>query len=175
MRFASGRDYLTETDMLKCFGSEVNDAIEFWPSDNSEDSLQEIHELLLRYSDSVLRAVKQMQLKYEDLRKPISEDSFLRIVSDREYLKTPFERRVEEVDERLKRSIPKLFKTEKPKNENDFNNKLVALLGSCNEKWMREYPVISFGLTSYIADASYNGLIIESKYIRGKTSPSTAT
>ena len=90
MRFASAKDYRTVFDMMKHFGSETQDAVEFWPCDNPDDSLNEIHELLLRYSDSALRAVKQIQLKYEDLRNPVASNSFLKIIADREYLKTPY-------------------------------------------------------------------------------------
>lgn len=175
MRFASGKDYQTAFDMMKNFPSETQDAVEYWPCDNPEDSLNEIYELLNRYSDSALRAVKQMQLKYDDLRTPIAEKSFLKIISNREYLKTPYERRVQEINKRILQSLPSLFKTEKPKNENDFNDKLVGLLKGSNEKWLREFPVLLFGLTNYRADCSHDGLIIESKYIRGTTTPGVAT
>ena len=175
MRFASGKDYSSPFDLMKNYPTEIQDAVEYWPCDNPEDSLFEIHELLERYSDSFFRAVKQIQWKYEDLRNPVAENSFLKIVSSREYLKTPFERRVEEIDKRLRDNIPMLFRTGKPKNENDFNDKIVALLQSNTERWLREYPVIVFGITNYRADSSCDGLIIESKYIRGTTTPSVAT
>lgn len=175
MRFASGKSYLTSSDLLKNYPTETQDAIEYWPCDNPEDSLNEIFVLLNRYSDSVLRAAKRIQMEYEDLRNPVVEDSFLKIVTDREYLKTPFERRAKEIDEKLRQSLPVLFRTEKPKNENDFNNKVAGLLGSGNEHWTREYPIIKFGITNYRADISFDDLIIESKYIRGNTSPSVAT
>lgn len=51
----------------------------------------------------------------------------------------------------------------------------MALLSSADTRWRREYPVIFFGNTSYRADGSHDGVIIESKYIRNKTSPSVAT
>ena len=175
MRFASAKEYRTPSDLMRNYGDETQDAIEYWPCDNSEDSLYEIHSLLMRYSDSVLRAVKRIQLKNEDLRTPISEDSFLKIVSNREYLKTPYERRIEEIDRKLRVSIPLLFNTEKPKNENDFNDKIIGLLKSAEERWVREFPTIKFGITHYRADGSCDGLIIESKYIRSNTTPSVAT
>jgi hypothetical protein len=74
----------------------------------------------MRYSDSALRAVKQMQLKYDDLRNPVLANSFLKIVANREYLKTPYERRIAEIDEKLKLAIPQMFNAEPPSNENDF-------------------------------------------------------
>lgn len=175
MRFASGKEYQTEYELMKNFPTETQDAIEYWPCDNPEDSLNEVFMLLNRYGDSVLRAAKNMQLKYEDLKNPITEESFIKMLSDREYLKTPFERRVKEIDNRLRHSLPLLFKSERPRNENDFNDKVAGLLGSCNESWTREYPVIAFGITTYRADISFDGLVIESKYIRENTSPSAAT
>ncbi len=175
MRFASGKDLQSIFEMRKHFPTDIDNAVEYWPRDNPADSLDEIYELLNRYSDSVIRAVKQIQLIYDDLRNPITDKSFLKIVSSREYLKSPFERRVNEIDNTLRHSIPLMFKSEKPKNENDFNDKVVALLSARNERWIREYPVISFGITSYRADSSCDGLIIESKYIRGTTTPSAAT
>lgn len=174
MRFASAKDFNTPFDILKNYGSETQDAIAFWPCDNSEDSLSEIHELLMRYSDSAIRAVKQMQLKYDDLRNPIAANSFLKIVTNREYLKTPYERRVAEIDEKLKISIPQMFKSKPPADENDFNEKIVAILKSNNEHWLREFPMLLFDPTHYRADASYDGLVIESKYLRGKTTAGKA-
>lgn len=175
MRFASGKDLSSAFDMMKNFYTETNNAVEFWPCDNPEDSIYEIYELLKRYGDSVIRAVKQIQLKYDDLRNPITEKSFLKIISSRDYLKSPFERRASEINDALQRGLPIMFKTEKPKNENDFNNKVVALLSTGNERWTREYPIISFGITNYRADSSCDGLIIESKYIRGTTTPNVVT
>lgn len=175
MRFASAKDYQTQFELMKNYGDETQNAIEYWPCDNPEDSLEEIHNLLMRYSDSVLRAVKRMQMKYDDLRTPISEKSFLQLISNREYLKTPYERRIEEIDKKLMLSLPLLFNTEKPTSENDFNDKIVGLLQSADERWTREFPTIKFGITHYRADGYFDGLIVESKYIRSNTTPSVAT
>ena len=175
MHFASAKSFQTQFDLMKNYGDETQSAIEYWPCDNPEDSLDEIHRLLMRYSDSAMRAVKQIQLKYDDPRKPITDNSFLKIISDREYLKTPFERRIDEIDKKLRSSLPLMFKTEKPKNENDFNDKVVGLFQSAEEHWFREYPIIKFGITQYRADVYHDCLIVESKYIRGSTSPSVAS
>ena len=174
MRFASAKDYQSPFDLLKNYGSETQDAVTFWPCDNPEDSLDEIHELLMRYSDSALRAVKQMQFRFDDLREPVAPNSFLKIIANREYLKTPYERRIAEVDEKLILAIPQMFNSEPPANENDFNDKLVAILKSSSEHWLREFPMILFDPTHYRSDASCDGLVIESKYLRGKTTASVA-
>ncbi len=175
MRFASAKDYKSPFELMKNYGDETQNAIEYWPCDNPEDSLEDIHNLLMRYSDSVMRASKQMMAMYDDLRMPIPKKSFLRIISDREYLKTPYERRIEEIDKKLMTSLPLLFHTEKPTNENDFNDKIMGLLKSADERWLREYPTLKFGITHYRADGYFDGLIVESKYIRSNTTPSVAT
>jgi hypothetical protein len=128
----------------------------------------------MRYSDSTLRAAKQMRFIFEDLRRPVASNSFLNIIANREYLQTPYERRIAEVDEKLILAIPQMFNSEPPANENDFNDKIVAILKSANERWLREFPMLLFGPTHYRADASYDGLVIEAKYLRGKTTASVA-
>ena len=70
--------------------------------------------------------------------------------------------------------VPLMFNTEKPKNENDFNDKIIGLLKTADERWLREYPTLKFGITHYRADGSFDGLIVESKYIRTNTTPSVA-
>ena len=157
------------------YPDEVTDAIEYWHCDNPEDSLEEIFSLFSRFGDSVLRGAKSMQNKHDNLCIPTSEDSFLAMLSSKDYLKTPIRIRVEEIDSILNESIPQAFHTDKPKNENDFNDITQALLTAAKHTFTREYPVLRFGLTSYRADLAEDCLIIESKYLRNNTTPSTAT
>lgn len=51
----------------------------------------------------------------------------------------------------------------------------MALLQSTEERWLREYPTLKFGITHYRADGYFDGLVVESKYIRSNTTPSVAT
>jgi hypothetical protein len=97
------------------------------------------------------------------------------MLSSHEYLNTPTQIRVNEIENILKTSIPQVFYTLLPKDENDFNNKIKALLMAAGSSFSREYPVLKFGISSYRADLSEDALIIESKYLRGKTPPSVAT
>jgi hypothetical protein len=122
-----------------------------------------------------MRAAKAMQSKHDNLSIPIASDSLISMLSSREYLKTPTQIRVEEIEKVLLRSIPQAFHTSKPKNEDDFNNNIQALLTAAGSSFTREYPVLKFGISSYRADLSEDALIIESKYLRGKTPPSVAT
>ncbi len=104
----------------------------------------------------------------------MNKKSLLGIVSEREYLKTPVEIRVREISSVLEKSIPMLFQSEKPKNEPDFNDKIQAILGT-RGPFTREYPALQFGETVYRADHARDGLVIESKYPRGKTTKSTVS
>jgi len=175
LRMASAEKLQTSEELFKNFPDEIVDILEYWHFDNPEDSLAEIFSLFSRYGDSVMRAAKAMQFKHEDLSIPIADDSLLSMLSSREYLKTPTQIRVEEIDKVLRTSIPQVFHASMPKDENDFNNKVKALLTAAGNSFTREYPVLKFGISSYRADLSEDELIIESKYLRGKTPPSVAT
>jgi hypothetical protein len=175
LRIASAEKLQTPEELFKNFPDEMANLLEYWPCDNSEDSLAEIFSLFSRYGDSVMCAAKAMQSKHEDLRIPIASDSLLSMLSTREYLKTPTQIRVEEIEKVLWKSIPQAFRSSQPKNENEFNNTVQALLTAAGSSFTREYPVLKFGISSYRADLSEDTLIIESKYLRGKASPSVAT
>jgi 7-cyano-7-deazaguanine synthase in queuosine biosynthesis len=174
LRFATMEDMKTRDDFVKRYLNEIMDIIEYWPGDNPDDKVDELYELLKHYSDSVLSALKKMQTKYEDLILQIPPDSLLEIIAKRDYLKTPILTRVIEIDKILATAIPSMFQRERPKNENDFNDKVQAIL-STQGKFDREYPILKFGITNYIADHSQDVLLIEAKYIRGKTTPSVVT
>ena len=113
------------------------------------------------------------QCKYDDLSHPVNKNSLLGIISGRMYMQAPCFNRVMEIDSILKKALPDIFQRERPKNENDFNDKLHGIL-NLHDEFTREYPVLSFGLSSYRADQAKGDLIIESKYIREKVSPSVA-
>jgi hypothetical protein len=175
LRLASAEKSPTPKELFENYPEELLNLIEYWPCDNPEDSLLEIHALFSRYGDSILRAAKAMQFKHEDLKDPITGDSLLTMISGREYLRTPIAIRVAEIDTVLRKSIPLLFHSELPKNENDFNDKVQVLLTAAGENFSREYPVLLFGISSYRADLSQDQLVIESKFLRKKISRSVAT
>ena len=171
LRLACAELGRSKEELFEHFTDEISDVMKYWPGDNPDDKLEEIYELFGRFGDSVLKAIKAIQLKFEDPRLPINPKSLLGIIHEREYLKTPVEIRVREISSLLDASIPKLFQNEKPKNEPDFNDKIQAVLG-IDGIFTREYPTLQFGETAYKADHAQDGLIIESKYPRGKTTKS---
>lgn len=175
MRLANLEDISTKDDFIRKYPDDVTSIVSYWQgSINADDKLDEIYGLVCRYGRSVIAAATAMRNKYDDLTRPINKNSLLGIISERQYMQTPFYNRVVEIDAILKRAIPDIFQREKPKNENDFNDKLHGLL-NVHSEFSREYPVLQFGLSSYRADQAQGDLIIESKYIRGKTPPSVAS
>lgn len=175
MRLACLEDISTKQDFLMKYPSEIWDLMEFWPNlDNAEDKIDEIYSLVCRYGESVIKAATVMRNKYDDLTRAVNRNSLLGIISEREYMQTPCYNRVMEIDAILKKAIPDTFQRERPKNENDFNDKIHAIL-NVHDEFTREYPVLLFGLSSYRADLGQGNLIVESKFIRGKTSPSVAS
>jgi hypothetical protein len=175
LRLASAEKIKSAPDLYTNHPDEMTDAIEYWRCDNPEDSLEEIYSLFSRAGDSVLRAAQSMRIKHDDLSVPTIDNSFLSMLSSRDYLKTPISIRVSEIDKILNTSIPQMFSVNKPKDENDLNNKIKAILDASGDSFTREFPVLKFGITSYRADLAEDNLIIESKFLRKKTTPSVAT
>jgi hypothetical protein len=175
LRLASAEKSMTPEDLFKNYPDEMSDIIDNLNYDNPDDGLQDIYDLMTRFGDSVIRGAQSMQAKNENLAMPIVENSFLALLSSRDYLKTPVLIKVNEIDIILRTSIPKAFNNKKPENENQFNDTIKALLEAAGGKFSRELPVIKFADSSYRADLSDNSLIIESKYLRKNTTPSRAT
>jgi hypothetical protein len=175
LRMANLEDISSKEAFVQKYPDDITSIVSYWQgSTNADDKLDEIYDLVCRYGRSVIAAATAMRNKYDDLTKPINKNSLLSILSERQYMNTPFYNRVVEIDSILRRSIPDIFQNDKPKNENDFNAKLHGLL-NVQDDFLREYPVLQFGLSSYRADQSQGNLLVESKYLRGKTPPSVAS
>ena len=174
MRLASAETGVGKDGFLQKYPDELIDVINYWPEDNPDNSLEEIYQLFGRWGDSVLKAAKAMQLKFDDLSIAYDKNSFLEMIAQRQYLSSPVQIRVNEIDSLLRKAIPITFQREKPKNENDFNDKVQGLL-SLHGNFTREYPVLQFGETVYKPDHAQDGLVIESKYLRTNTTPSIAS
>ena len=172
LRLACAELGKSKEEFLEHFPDEISDVIKYWPGNNPDDKLAEIYGLFGHFGDSVIKALKVMQQKYEDPRRPVNKKSLLGIIANRDYLNTPVEIRVNEIDSVLTRTIPMMFQNEKPKDEPDLNDKMQAIL-SQEGTFTREYPSLQFGETVYKADHANDGLIVESKYPRGRTTKST--
>jgi len=77
----------------------------------------------------------------------------------------------------LEKVIPITFQKNQPINENDFNDKLEGILKSLEENYEREFPIIKVALAKAKPDHSLQDydLLIESKFIRGSTTPSVVS
>jgi 7-cyano-7-deazaguanine synthase in queuosine biosynthesis len=174
LRFATMADMKTKDDFKNHYMDEIMDIVNNLPGSNPEDKVDDLYNLLQRYGESIMCAINRMRNRYEDIKQEIPKNSLLDMIASRTYLKSPFLNRVREIDEHLRKTIPAMFQHEQPKSENDFNDKIQAILMS-KGKFEREYPVLQFGVTSYKADHSQDSLLLESKYIRKNTIPSVAT
>jgi hypothetical protein len=175
IRLAAMEEIKSKSDFIKKYATELFDVIDYLPQDNPPDiKVDKLYNFYCRYGEYILGSLKKIQNKHEDLSKVLPHNSLLEIIANREHLKTPLLNRINEIDKKLKCSIPILFKDVQPKNEKDFNNKVQALFIHDNPL-VREYPPIKFGITEYRPDHSKDELLIEAKYIRGKTTPSKIT
>jgi hypothetical protein len=174
LRFASMQDFSTQAAFFTKFTDEIDDLLDYMPGDNPDDKVSDLYNFYCRYADSILSAASKMQQEHNDLRSPVPSNSLLQILASQEYLKTPFQTKVEEIDIFLKDKIRIMFQRVKPENENDFNDKIESLLSGLG-LFDREFPPLKFGITKYIPDHSQDGLLIESKYLRKSTTQSVAS
>jgi len=174
LRLAAMEKMKTKDDFMIAYINELDDIIDYIPGNNPDDKMDELYKLFCRFGASVLYAAKRMQDRYEDLTAAIPKDSMLEMLARRDHLVSPTLSRVLEIDKYLRIAIPMMFQRTQPTSENDLNDKIQALLSTKGD-FEREYPVLQFGTTSYKADHSQDVLLIEAKYIRGKTSPSVAS
>lgn len=132
-----------------------------------------LHRLCARHGQQVMQAVRTLN----DPIREVKKGTLLGMLNQRDYLKTPISRLADELCERLSRSLPISFKGQKPANEDDFNDKVDGLLNGWRKEFEREHPCASFARAKMIPDHTSTSqlFLLESKYIRGATSPSKAT
>lgn len=165
-------DYFCEKMM-----NELQELIDWIPDCNDDvEIVEKVWHLCNRHGKQVFDAMKHMRNIHDDLHLPIEEDSLLKLISEREYLKEPIERLVASIREKVSNAIPTMFRQNKPKDENDLNTKVHALLETHRQDLRSEHPEVSFAGARVIPDHGIGtNLLIESKYIRDGTTPSVAT
>ena len=139
--------------------------------------VEKIWALCSQHGKQVGFALRRMRDLHEEVFSPITTDSLLKVVSDREFLKAPIERLVKSIEERLESALPKSFRSVPPTNEADLNDKIEGLLDGWSDDLQREHPTVPFARAGVIPDFSLERghLLIEGKYIRGSTTPSKIT
>ncbi|MDD2294444.1 MAG: 7-cyano-7-deazaguanine synthase [Eubacteriales bacterium] len=174
MRLANLEDISTQDAFVRKYPDDVTDLVAYWQGSNADDKLDEIYDLVCRYGKSVMDAATRMRNKFDDLSLPVNKNSLLGVISERQYKKSPIINRIEEIDAFLRETIPIMFQREKPTGENDFNDKIEAILKG-QGSFTREHPSLQFWRTEYKPDHAQDSLLIESKYVRGATTPSKIT
>lgn len=154
--------------------SELIDSI---PNCNDDiEVVERVWDLCNRHGKQVFNAIKRMRDIHDDLHQPIEDDSLLKTVDEREYLKEPIDRLVAAIVEKVSDAIPSMFRLNQPKNENDLNTKVHALLETHRPDLRSEHPEVSFAGAQVVPDHGIGSfLLVESKYIRESTTPSVAT
>ncbi len=159
--------------------SELTDIVDYVRSEeeNETDTIEGIWNLCQRHGQQVLAALQRIRERHDDLYEQLPDNSLLRLVSERAYLKTPVQRLVEDMCQRLSQAIPMAFKSHLPAREDELNDQISAILNSEEERFDREYPTVSFALAKVVPDhtSQKHDLLVEGKFVRGTTTPSKAS
>ena len=145
--------------------------------EDENDLVEKIWALCSRQGEQVAHALRRMRELHEGVFNPLAPDSLLKVVSDREFLKAPIERLVTSIEDRLESALPKSFRSVRPVNEADLNDKIEGLLDTWRDDLQREHPAVPFARAGVVPDFSLDRghLLVEGKYIRGATTPSRIT
>jgi hypothetical protein len=160
------------------FAEELIDIEPYLEGEDEAEKTEKVFELCQKHSDQIAIAIDRMRQKYDKPFAKLPKNSiFSTIISSREYQKPEPIRFAEGLCKQLRISIPKAFSSDPPKDEQDFNNFIDAFISQNRDTYEREYPSIKFAFARTVPDHSFNDvdILIESKYIRGKTSPSKVT
>jgi len=148
------------------------EVIDFIEGNSENEKIAKIHELFIKHGRQIEEAIRRMDSPFDT----IKEGTFLSIVSNRDYLKPNVVLLAEKIEKDLRKALPMMFHNGNlPNNEQDLNNKINAIIEKNRNDYEREYPAIKFGLARIIPDHSLHNLLIETKYLRGSTTPSKAT
>ncbi|MBU4259726.1 MAG: 7-cyano-7-deazaguanine synthase [Proteobacteria bacterium] len=157
---------------------QLTDLVDCIEGSSDENKIERLHNLFERHGSQVRKGILAFQNEYADIMlgtKP-SENSLFEILSTRPYLEKPARLVASRISDILKTSVPLAFQSRKPKNENEVQDQIEALLNDETYQLQREYPYVQFALARTVPDFSGNSpsLFIEVKYLRGKISPSQA-
>ena len=157
--------------------SELAELVDHVPDCRNEtETTEKVWQLCRRHGHQVEKGMDRMRELHDNLYEELPRNSLLQLISGREYLKKPVDRLVASLRD-IALSIPEMFAVDRPLNENDLNQKISALFDSHKLELMREHPVVSFAGGHTVADHGRDDLdlVVETKYVRGGTSPSKAS
>jgi 7-cyano-7-deazaguanine synthase in queuosine biosynthesis len=108
--------------------------------------------LMRRFGSQLLLALKHIQREKDDLSAEATAGSLLQLVAEREYLREDAERLSRRIAQRLRIAVPKMFRRNRPADENDFNDKLNGLIEADRTDYVREFPATVFAGARAIPD-----------------------
>jgi len=143
---------------------------------NENERLEKIYELCHRHGEQIEIALERMRSKHDRTFTQRPNGTFLKIIANKDYLKPPIMRLVQDICDMIGKTLPIAFENGNyPKDERALNSMINALIEKEKDNYNREYPSVRFALANVIPDHSLEDLFIEAKYLRGKTSPSVAS
>lgn len=149
---------------------ELSDLLEYMNTDE-ETAFNQLYTLCRKHGEQIHSAILRMRSVHDDPFSLIAKGSFLDIVKEKEYLKPDVRRLCARITDKLQTVIPIMFKNNAPKNENDLNDKINAIINGEADQYGREFPSIRFSSIRTVIDHSFasHNLLIESKFLRGNT------
>jgi len=160
------------------YALELGEALEFIQDCTDDmEAMDKIHSLCQKHGKNVEKAIIKAINEYDDIFEDMKIGSILQLIGTREYLVPDRKRLINSIIETVEISIPEMCAKVRPKDEPDLNVKVGAVLRAKEADIQSEHPVTSFACASCIPDHSWEKykVLIESKYIRGSTSPSKAS
>lgn len=155
--------------------SDLADLIDFIPGGQSDaEGVQKLWELVHRHGERVGEGLQKMMAPQMDALQAFPPNSLLALVSAGEHLKPEVRRLADSVKRILQQAVGEMFSEHGPKNERDLNRKIAALLKTHEAGLRSEHPTKSFACARVIPDHMIEAtdLLVEAKYIRGRTPPS---
>lgn len=154
---------------------ELADVTDGMPHATEAQVVERMHSLVRRHGDGIASAIRTIVAKHDDPSKARVPGSALDLIAQQEHLKAPVERLVATILARVEPAIQHMFaKGRLPADENDFNQKLAAAIGAFRSDLASEHPTVNFACAGFTPDHAFldaADLLIESKYVRGSTTP----
>ncbi len=154
----------------------LTDIVPFLEGNINTEKISKIYKLTQRHTNQVLTALQRIRLLSNPL-KPKKKNSLHSYIDDRVYLRPSVNLLIDRIVQKLTTAIPEACNHAKPGHENSLNDIINALLLAEREDYEREFPALRFSIARVIPDHSFAGidLLIEAKYLRGKTAKSAIT
>lgn len=153
---------------------ELLDVVDYVNPGDPYQAIDDLYNLSKRHGNLVRRGILRMHEKHYDPYHDFPNDSLFRLINRGDHFRPPVELLAEKICRDLQNSLPLAFQKNLPRDENDLNDKIEAYLNKERERFEREHPAITFGLSKTKPDhaSSTYDLWIEAKYIRKRTTPS---